>query len=78
MPAKTKFELKIERPVNCSKEENGRYAEAEEAVVKSFQARKDTIETFLDVACEVKGITKIQKRLNVSGGMLSIFGILSS
>jgi len=43
--------------------------------VDEIDTRRRTIESFLDVAVHVKEITKAQKRLNVSGGVLSIFGI---
>jgi len=49
--------------------------DSEQAFAEIFQARQKTIEKFREVAEHVKKITNVEKKLNVSGGLLSLGGM---
>ena len=74
MSQQLSYELKIERPESISEEETEVIDDSEQAFAEIFQARQRTFEKFLEVAEQVNEITKVQTKLNVSGGVLSLVG----
>ncbi len=68
------FELEVEGPLNCSYKENELLEEFKELFATFVQARAKTIEVLPEVARRVDEITNDQKKRNVTGGFMSVFG----